>query len=249
MISAVIVSFNEAEKLAACLESIQGFVDEIIVINLESTDNTVSIARSYHAKTVDHKKVPYVELIRNFSIEQTSGEWVLILDPDEQLSQSLIHILQKVVTSDEYDVVDIPRKNIFFGKWIAHSNFWPDYQMRFFKKGAIVWDTTIHSYPKVSGKVCKLEAKQTNAILHYGYDTYRQFFQKQHRYSTVEAHNKLISGQTFSVIQLIWMPLREFLVRFIKHRGYLDGFQGVFLVVSLMYYQVLVQLKMLRNHK
>jgi glycosyltransferase involved in cell wall biosynthesis len=240
MLSAVIVTLNEADKLEECLESIQDFVDELVVVDLESTDNVREVAKKFGAKLVEHKRVSYVEKIRNFSIEQCKGEWVLILDPDEQLSGKLGTQLKQVVQENKYVAVNIPRKNIFFGSWIAHTNFWPDKHLRFFKKKNIDWPDRIHTYPKLDGEILEV------AIIHYGYDSYGDFIKRQLRYSSVEAKNRVAAGEKFSLVQLFWRPVREFLARFIKHQGYLDGVNGVFLVFWLMVYWVLVEIKMLK---
>lgn len=107
----------------------------------------------------------------------------------------------------------------------------------------------IHSYPKVNGTIFDIEAKEFLGLIHYGYRDYKHFIQKQRKYAVVEAQNKLHEGKSFSVKKLFWMPMREFLARFIKHKGYLDGVDGILLVGCLMYYQVIVQVNMIRYAK
>lgn len=247
MISVVVVTLNEAVKLEKCLESVKDLADELVVVDLESEDNVKQIAEKFGAKLVVHQKVSYVEKVRNFSIQQCRGEWVLILDPDEKIPKQLTKKLKEVVEQDQFVAVNIPRKNIFFGSWIAHTNFWPDRHIRFFKKANINWPDRIHTYPEIKGQILELPADPDWAIIHYGYDSYLDFIKRQLRYSTVEARNRLAAGEKFSLIQLVWRPLREFLARYIKHQGYLDGFNGIFLVFCLMFYQILVEIKMLRS--
>ncbi len=244
-ISAVLVTYNEATKAERCLHSIKDFVDEIVIIDLESRDNIKAISDKYQAKLITHKRVPYVELIRNFSIAKTTGDWIIVLDPDEGLVPALCDYLRNVAKEDEYQAVNIPFKNIFWGKWIRHTNFWPDKHIRFFKRGSVIWQEKVHSYPIVSGKILEIPPKEELAIEHFGYDSKIQFIRKQLRYATSEATNLLSQGKRFSIFKLIWMPTREFLARFIKHQGFKDGLDGVFLVGALMVYQILVQLKLL----
>lgn len=252
MISAAIVTYNEKKKLKDCLESIQFFVDEIIIVDLGSTDELDQVLSKFKkVKKIDHPLVPYVEPVRQFSIDQCAGDWVLVLDPDERVSNGLAKTL-KEITEDKsfsYSAINIPTKNIFFGKWIGHTNFWPDRHLRFFKKGKVKWGKKIHSYPKVNGEIYNLPANEQLSLIHFGYTTRQQFIQKQNRYAQVEAQNRLADGKRFSLFQFVWMPMREFLARFIKHKGYLDGFDGIFLVTILMYYQVMVQLNMIRYAK
>lgn len=243
MISAVLVCLNEAEKLENCLENIKDLIDEIIVVDLESIDNTKDIAEKFKAKYFIHKKVDYVELVRNYAISKAKGNWVLILDPDEILSEDLKLKLKETIQKNEYDAVNIPRKNIFFGKWIAHTNWWPDRHIRFFKKDKVFWSERIHSYPKVYGKVLNLPAKENLALIHFGYSSVKEFLDRQNRYSTIEAQNRFDNGERFSWWRFVWLPKREFLSRYIKHQGYLDGFLGFALVLLLMIYQISVQVK------
>jgi len=245
-VSVVIVVFNEAIKLRDCLKSIEDFAEEIVVIDIGTETGIADLTKDFGGKYLRRGFVSYVELIRDFSISQTSGEWVLILDPDEQLTESLKTKLKELAIDGEYSVINIPRKNIFGGQWIAHTNFWPDRQIRFFKRGAVSWPKIIHTYPKIIGKVYDLPATEENVLLHFGYDNFNQFLDRQRRYSNIEAANLYERGRRFSIFQIFWQPLREFLVRFVKHQGYLDGWWGVGLVLGLMYYRILIEFRMLK---
>src|SRR3989344_4190316 len=166
MISGVIVTFNEEAHLKECLSSIKKKVDEIVIVDLGSSDNSIKIVGEDKATLYDHQKVDYVEQVREFAISKAKGEWILILDPDERMNDTLWKFLKEIVSEGKFEAVNIPRKNIFFGKWIAHTNWWPDRQIRFFKKGHIKWNQTIHSYPEVEGRLYNLEAKKELAIIH-----------------------------------------------------------------------------------
>lgn len=247
MISVVVVSLNEAKKLEECFKSVQGLADEIIVMDLGSTDQTIEVAKKYQAKIFHHSRVDYVELVRNESINLAGGDWILVLDPDERVTSALAKKLKEVAQQDKYVALSISRKNIFFGSWISHTNFWPDRHIRFFKKGAVEWVDRIHAHYskdggliKVNGPILELPAKEELALEHYGYDSYGQFLDRQRRYAKVEAANRFKEGVRVNLKEWVWRSLREFLVRFIKHQGYLDGINGLFLVFGLMYYQCLV---------
>ncbi len=239
MISGVIVTHNSQNEILDCLESLNSFVDEIVVLDLDSGDLTVEVATKNKARVISHKPVEFVELVRQEAINLATHEWIVLLDPDERLSPGIKAELKRIAAENKFDAVNIPRKNIFFGNWIKHTNFWPDRQIRFFKKSNIVWSNKIHSYPKINGIILDLAAKEEWAIEHYGYNNFSEFFERQNRYSTVEAQ----SGN-YRFVNLIWKPLREFLVRFVKHHGYKDGFLGVSLVYSLMITQLMIQIKL-----
>lgn len=244
MISASIVCLNEDEELERCLRSLTGFADEVMVVDLGSKDESREIARNHGAVVYQHKFVPYVELVRNFAISKTKGDWVLILDPDEILTSTLKDKLQEIVKENKFDAVNIPRKNIFFGRWVTHTNWWPDRHIRFFKKGKVEWSENIHSYPKVKGKILDFPAKEQLAIVHYGYESVAQFIDRQNRYSQIESKERYKSSERFSWGKFFWWPTREFLVRFIKHQGYLDGFYGFTLTFLMMIYKIMVLVKL-----
>ncbi len=249
MISVVVVTKNEADKLKDCLQSVKDFSSEIVIVDLESTDGIKDVAKQFDAKLLTHKPVEYVEIVREYAISLTRNEWVLVLDPDERIPETLGKELMKLANQSEHVAFNIPRKNIFFGKWIAHTNFWPDRQIRFFKKKSVQWPKIIHTYPVIEGKIFALPAEEKLAIEHYGYASFSEFISRQKRYARVEAANRLASGRGFSVRDLFWEPLRELLARLIKHQGYLDGLAGIFLVVGLMWYRCLIQYYLLKARK
>ncbi len=244
MISAVVAVVDEVGQLRRCLESVKTWVDEIVVISLKPSLDLIEIANNYSAKVINHPFVDHVEEIREFSISHASGDWVLILDPDEEVSPDLSKELVKVANKPSVVAINIPRKNIFFGKWIAHSNYWPDRQIRFIKKKHVKWPKIIHAYPDIDGQVIDLPPRPSLALMHYGYASFSDFYSRQNRYSSVRANELFNSGQRFSVLQFVWQPLREFLVRYIKHLGFLDGYAGLFVVYSLMIYQLSIQVKL-----
>jgi hypothetical protein len=166
------------------------------------------------------------------------------LDTDERVGPSLWKGLKDVIKEDKYVAVNIPRKNIFFGRWIAHTNWWPDRHIRFFKKGKVFWDDKIHVYPKVYGSILDLPAREDLVIIHRGYDSIQQFIDRQNRYSNIEANNLYKAGVRFSWSLFFWKPAREFLVRFIRHAGFLDGLWGFALTYLMMIYQVAVMIKL-----
>lgn len=249
MISAVIVNYNQSEKLIKCIQSVRGLADEILVIDLESDDDSVEMVRKEGARVISHQRVEYVELIRDFSISQSKGEWILILDPDEIVKEKLKDKLKVLTGQSDYVAINIPRKNIFFDKWISHTNWWPDRHIRFFKKDAVRWDKKIHSYPIVNGQVLNLPQDEKLAIEHFGYDNIADFIKRQNKYSSIDAKNRFDKGIRFNWALFLWWPTREFLARFIKHKGFLDGLIGFFLTFLMMFYQLSVAIKLWEMEK
>ena len=135
-LSIVISAYNEQKKIRTCLDSVK-WADEIIFIDNSSTDKTVKIAREYTKKIYIQKNEPTkIDLQKNLGIQKATGDWIFVLDADETITPELAKELQELMKRDE--VVSngfwVPRKNILFGKWMQHTGWYPDYQLRLFKK-------------------------------------------------------------------------------------------------------------------
>ena len=185
---------NDEHKFADTLKSI-AFADEIIVVDMNSSDRTVEIAKKFTDKIYTFRDVGFVEPARNFAIRKASKEWVLIIDADEILPGTLKdRILQLTQGDATADVYYLPRKNLVFGTWFHSAGWWPDYQLRLFKKGAVVWSDKIHSVPKTKGNTDKLAPREDYAILHYNYQTVEQFIERLNRYTSHEARQRQEEG-------------------------------------------------------
>lgn len=225
-VSAVINTFNEEKNIAKAIKSVS-WADEILVCDMHSTDETVSIAKSLGAKVVFYKNMGFVEPARNFAISKTTSDWILILDADEQIPDSLSGRLQQLVKKEiASNFIQIPRKNILFGKWMKASMWWPDYQVRFFKKGSVRWSDKIHMQPKTEGEGLILQPEEKWAIVHHNYQSISQFVERMNRYTTIEAKDLKNQNYQFRWNDLIQKPLNEFLSRFFANRGYEDGIHG-----------------------
>ncbi|MEK7550248.1 MAG: glycosyltransferase family 2 protein [Patescibacteria group bacterium] len=228
-ISVVINTFNEAINLPRAIASIKSLADEIVVCDMQSTDNTVEIAKKLGAKVYTHKYMSYVEPSRNFAISKANGDWIFVLDADEELPNSLISRLKKFVKNPTADYYRISRKNIIFGKWIKHSRWWPDYNIRLFRKGFVSWDEEIHSVPKTTGKGMDLPDKENFAIIHHNYSSIGDYLERMLRYSDIQSKDLMKNGYVFSWNDLIRKPLGEFLSRFFVGEGYKDKIHGLVL--------------------
>lgn len=242
-LSVVVATSNSEKYLNQCLGSVKDIAEEIIVFDLSSTDNTVVIAKSFGAKIVNHPHVDYGDKIRDKSIRHTRSKWILLLDHDEAITKKFAVQIQNLLKNDDISAYNIPRKNIFWGTWIAHTNFWPDRQIRLFQKDKVTWPEQIHTYANVTGVTIDLPADPDIAIVHYGYDNLTQFFDRQNRYSTIEAEEQS-KTQKYSAIRTFFQIAKIWLARYVKHLGFLDGYSGLFLVYSLMITQISISVKL-----
>jgi len=228
-ISVVVNTLNEEKNLPRALSSIRDFADEIVVCDMYSEDKTLEMAKKFGAKIFKHKRTNFVEPARNFAINCAQGDYILVLDADEEIPKSLTKELKRIAKENIFDYVLIPRKNIIFGKWIQYSRWWPDYLVRFFKKGKVSWRDKIHSEPIAKGKEFKLSASEENAIIHHHYFSLNQYLERMIRYSQIQAEELVTEGYQFVWSDLIKKPLGEFLSRFFAGEGYKDGVHGLIL--------------------
>jgi len=243
MISVVINTLNNEDEISRAINSVKSLADEIVVCDMESSDNTSTIAKKLGAKVFSHKKENYVELVRNFMVSKATCDWIFILDPDEELQSSLVKKLREITKKPEADYYRIPRKNIIFGKWIKHTNWWPDYNIRFFKKGFVSWNEAIHSVPMTQGKGADLPDKEEYAIIHNNYENISSYLEKMLRYTDAGKDNLLKGGYVFSWKDLIKKPANEFLSRYFEGEGYKDGIHGLALSLLQSFSQLVLYLK------
>lgn len=241
-VSVVISTFNRAEKLQACLESVKGFADEIVVVDNTSTDNTVSLAKKYTKHVFTRPNNPMLNINKNFGFTKATKDWILCLDDDEVVTLELaLEIQRKVATDESDDAVNgywIPRKNIIFGKWIQHTGWYPDYQLRLFRKGKGKFpEVHVHEMVDVEGKVDYL----TSAMQHANYGTIHEFLYKMvMTYAPNEAEVLMKKGYVFDIRDSIRFPAREFLSRYFARQGYKDGLHGLMLSLLMAFYHLVV---------
>ncbi|CUT04494.1 glycosyltransferase family 2 protein [Candidatus Chrysopegis kryptomonas] len=227
-LSVAIIAGNEEKNIGDCLESVK-WADEIIVVDSESKDKTVEIARRYTDKVFIRKWEGYAPQ-KQFAIEQASCDWILSLDADERVSPELREEIEKILENEtEYDGFYIPRRNFFLGKWIKSCGWYPNYQLRLFKRGkARVTQRKVHEGFVVDGKVGYLKGD----IIHFTHPTLKETLAKINEYSSLSAEEKAHRKKVKSY-DLILHPLAAFLSHYIIKRGFKDGVYG--LMVSLIH--------------
>ena len=237
-VTVVISAFNEEKKIAECIESVK-FADEIIVINNSSTDRTEEVAKKHGATVITKDNNLMLNVNKNFGFTKATGEWILNLDADERATPELAAEIQKIVNQE--DAVEgyyIPRKNIIFGKFIEHTGWYPDYQLRLFKNGKGKFaEEHVHEMITVTGETKKLESP----MVHFNYETISQFVSKtMFIYAPNEADQLIKNGYKLSWRDCIAFPMKEFLSRFFARQGYRDGFHGLILSLLMSFYHLVV---------
>ncbi len=235
-ISVLIVANGNPPYLLKSIESVQSLASEIIIIDIGLTKNTQNNLLSLNlVKIIQENPVDYVELLREKSKQYAKNDYILILDPDEIVSKQLSDKLLEEY--DKYDFISIPRKNIIFGKWIQHSRWWPDHQIRLFKKDSVTWSKKLHAQPKTKGDGLKIEPEEELALIHHNYESLDEYMLKMIRYAKADAQIHLSSGEKFTLSQALSQGSSEFISRFFAADGYKDGMHGFTLsFMQLMYY-------------
>lgn len=248
-ISVVINTLDEEKNISRAIASVKDFADEIIVVDMESDDHTREIAKKLGAKVFTHKKTGYVEPARNFAIGKANNPWILILDADEEIPKGLILQIQKTLKRPGADYYRIPRKNIIFGRFIKHSRWWPDMNIRLFKKGFVSWNEVIHMVPMTQGVGEDFPEEEDLAIIHHNYDSIEEYLTRMNRYTTHHAKIKIDEGYKFSWKDIVVKPTGEFLSRYFYGRGYKDGLHGLALSLLQAFSELAIYLKVWQKEK
>lgn len=253
-ISAIIVADSPCPDIRLTVSSVQDLAKEILVIDIGLDADTKEVVRSIHPSVVFIRleKPDYVELIRQQTFGYASYPWIILLDPDEYLSPDLVRYIQGLDADIEktHTHLKIPRQNYIFGKWISHSRWWPDYQIRLFQKDSITWPQVLHAQPELVGKgyivpAFENEKIEMNArtIVHHNYTTILQYLEKNIRYSRVEAKAIVESEKAFTILDATRKSTSEFISRFFADKGYKDGIHGLVLALLQAFYALLVFLE------
>ena len=226
-LSVTIIAWNEEERLRACLESV-AWAEEILVIDAESTDKTVQVAREFTDKIWVRPWPGFAEQ-KNFALDQATCEWVLSLDADERVPPELRERISRIVRANgPGDGYSIPRKNIFWGAWVRHGGLYPDYQLRLFRRAAGRFvDSAVHESIVVEGHVERL----AEPLLHHSYRGLDDFVARSNRYSALAARDVVARGGRAGVLDLALRPLGRFLSMYVARGGFLDGWRGFVLAV------------------
>lgn len=226
-ISVVIITKNEQQDLPECLDSVK-FANEVIVVDDQSTDKTVELAKAAGAK-VFKRKLDGFATQKNFGIDKTTNDWVLILDADERLSEGLQKEIQNLRPAQEIVAYNINFRHHLGRKWLKHGGLYPDPHVRLFnKKFARYGEREIHEQLNISGKTGTLK----NDIIHYTYTNFDEYKAKVKKYAKLEAE---ADTKRPSVVH----PYRVFLIHYLKEQGYKDGWVGFRSAWLLGYYQTL----------
>ncbi len=229
-ITGVVITYNEQAKIANCLNSLKGVVDELVVLDSFSDDQTTQIAASLGAKVYKSKFKGHIEQ-KNMALEYATTDYVLSLDADELLSDELITELRSIKPTLSKDAYSFKRKNFFKGKWVRYSGWYPDRKIRLFKKSKGFWGG-VNPHDEVLMQSSSAIENIDADILHYSFDS-KEAHQKQIEFFTTSAAQHLFDqNKSFHFLKPYLSALATFLRMYVFNVGFLDGCLGIYLARS-----------------
>lgn len=236
-LSVVIITKNEAGRIRECLGSVASWAEEIIVLDDDSTDDTVSIAKSFTDK-VFRRAMDIEGKHRNYAYSLASQPWILSLDADERVTPQLqVEIITLLTNGRTCNGYTIPRKNFVGNVWVRYGGMYPSAQLRLFKKGEFRYDEQAEVHPQAYMKDPRGALKSD--ILHYTYRDFADAITKLDRQTDLEAKKWFREKRKIGILSALRKSVDRFWRAYVSKQGYKDGVPGLFLAVNSGMYQFL----------
>ncbi len=238
-LSVVVLTKNEEQGLARCLDS-AGFADEIIVVDDESSDKTVDIARKFTDK-VFIRKMDIEGRHRNWAYAQAKNTWVLSLDADEIITDELREEIKNALRNNPKEGgFTIPRKNYIGDYWVKYGGWYPSPQLKLFRKDKFKYEEVgVHPRAFMDEPCGHLQSD----LVHYSYKGLEDFLNKLNKQTTWEAQKWFSQNKPMRMTRFIWRTIDRFIRTYIGRRGYKDGFIGFVVAFFAGLYQFVSYLK------
>jgi (heptosyl)LPS beta-1,4-glucosyltransferase len=232
-ISATIIVHNEELNIAAVCETVS-WADEIVIVDSDSLDRTVEIARQYTDRIFNREFKGYKDK-HEFADAQATGDWIFWIDADERLTPQLREEIRELRQRDPATLpagFRLTRRTHYLGRWINHSGWYPDYQMRLYQKAASYWDgVSPHETARVRGRVENL----TGELLHYTTRSLSEYHRVLDSYTTLAADYHQSKGKRVHGWDLFILPVATFIRTYIIKQGFRDGVQGLVIAMFTVY--------------
>lgn len=221
-LSAVLITLNAATQLEACLRSL-AFCDEIVIVDSGSHDGTLDIAEQYGAKVIHSEWLGFGPQ-KQFAVTQAKHDWVLCIDADERVSETLAASIGAALAQAEFHTFRFARCNRFLGRYLRHGEGYPDWSLRLFHRRYARWsDDAVHEKVLTTAPCGTLRGD----LLHDSAESLDHYLSKQNRYTTLAAQEALARGKRASASKLLLSPLLRFIKFYFLRLGFLDGLPGL----------------------
>jgi len=247
-ISAVIITYNEAQNIGRCLESVRKVADEIVVVDSYSTDKTKEICSGMNVKFVQHPFKGHIEQ-KNYAVSCAAYRHVLSLDADEVLSEKLKQSILAAKQSWRFDGYAFNRLTYYCGKWIRHSGWYPDTKLRLWDSSKGRWGG-VNPHDRVmmdeQSRVCHIAGD----LHHYTYHTIKDHIDQINRFSEIAARAAYANGRDANLLlDIVLNPLLTFFKKYFLKLGILDGYQGFMIAIHTAYGKFLKYIKLRELNK
>jgi glycosyltransferase involved in cell wall biosynthesis len=239
-LSVVVLTKNEEKNIEDCLRSVAGWADEILVVDDESTDNTVNIAKEYGCRIIE-KRMDIEGRHRNFAYSQAKNLWVLSLDADERVTEELKKEIEAAISSQaKYNGFTVPRRNYIGNYWVKYGGWYPSPQLKLFRKDKFRYEeVSVHPRAFMDEPCGHLKSD----IIHYSYKNLEDFFSKLNNQTSREAQKWLEQNKPMRLGRFLWRTFDRFIRTYIGRKGYKDGFVGFVVAFNAGLYQLISYLK------
>jgi glycosyltransferase involved in cell wall biosynthesis len=230
---------NEADRIGPCLDSLR-WVDELVVLDLDSDDGSAELARRAGARVVGHEAVPIVERVRNVVADAATGEWVLVVDPDERVSAGLAGELRRLSARADVDAVVMPRMNLDFGHAPSSPLQRYEPQLRMYRRSAVRWPTFPNALPDVpEQRLARVPARDDLTLVHDRNRTIPEAIDRVRRYAPAQAQAMIDAGEVFTAWRMAGTLAEKLYRHFVVSRALRDGVPGLMragLLVAFHFY-------------
>jgi glycosyltransferase involved in cell wall biosynthesis len=232
-ISASIIVFNEEENIAELCETVS-WADEIVIVDSSSTDRTVEIAKKYTDRIFEREFRGYKDK-HEFADSTTTGDWIFWIDADERVTPELKRSIESLKSAPESELPSgfrIARRTWYEGRWIKHSGWYPDYQMRLYRKADSFWDGVApHQTARVNGSIKTLDGE----LLHYTKRDLSDHHRVTDSYATLAAEHLASEGVKSGPSKIFFNPIAAFIRTYFLKQGFRDGVQGLLIAMFTAY--------------
>lgn len=239
-LTVVILTQNEEKNIVDVINSAFVYFPNILVVDSGSTDNTVKLAKNMGAKVIYRAWDNDFSAQRNFALEHVETEWVLYLDADERLDETLCQSIKGVLDKGQLKQYSMMRKIHAFGFEYKHGIFKPDEVLRLFPTKSVHWENKVHERP-----VCDLPKEKLNGFIeHYTYDSWQQWWDKAGKYTSIWAEDSFAKGKRTSLVACFGHSLFGFFRAYFVQLGFIDGWSGLYSSIQHFVYTMLKYLKL-----
>lgn len=240
-LTVVVLTKNEEFNIVDVVKNAKKVANDVLIVDSGSTDKTVELARANGARVVYREWDSDFSAQRNFAIKYVTTEWILYLDADERLNDTLILAITQALEDNKNKQFSIKRKSVAFGQEFNYGVLKPDYVPRLFRTCNVTWINKVHEKP-----ICKDKLEVLNGyIKHYTYVSWKQWLVKFDQYTTIWAEDAYSKGKKATVLSAVGHAVAGFFHMAIVKKGVLDGVMGLIMCCNHFFYTMMKYLKLL----